>query len=205
MFNQSSFDIFSINGLEPRMAAIREEIQPIFQRVGEVLEERIAVSTGKPCYLHIAQHRRRTAYAPDNTWCAISTQKRGYKMEPHFQLGIWQGYVYLYLSMIDQPKSKPFLAKFLVENSKELTQLPMQFVFSKDHTEPSFQSITEPAFQQAILRFQNVKKSELEIGQVFLKSQFQTASNQQMLNDFLSVIDALMPLYQKLLNITLDY
>ncbi|MBS7576616.1 MULTISPECIES: DUF1054 family protein [unclassified Enterococcus] len=205
MFDTDSFKVFEIEGLAPRMIAIRQEIQPIFQSIGEILKERIASSIGQSCFLHIAQHRRRTAYAPDNTWCAISTQKRGYKMEPHFQLGIWQNYVYLYLSIIDQPKSKMLAANYLAENPALLTQLPKQFVFSKDHTVPSFQSITEPAFQQAILRFQNVKKSELEIGKVFLKSQFEATSDQQMITDFLNVIDQLLPLYQKLLIVTSDY
>jgi uncharacterized protein YktB (UPF0637 family) len=37
--------------------------------------------------LYIAQHRRRTRYAPENTWSAISDNKRGYKSQAHLQLG----------------------------------------------------------------------------------------------------------------------
>ncbi len=32
MFTEKSFEVFEIEGLEPRMAAIRQEIQPIFQQ-----------------------------------------------------------------------------------------------------------------------------------------------------------------------------
>ena len=204
MFDINSFKVFEIEGLEPRMTAIRSEIQPIFQSIGEALQAHIASEIGQPCFLHIAQHRRRTAYAPENTWCAISTQKRGYKMEPHFQLGIWQDYVYLYLSMIDQPKTKPLLADYLIKHPDCFAELPETFVFSKDHTEPSFQSITNPDFQSAISRFKNVKKSELEIGKVFLNTQFEAVSNQQLMVDFFAVIDYLMPIYQKLLSVTSD-
>ena len=51
MFTQKSFEIFSIDGLEARMAEIRSEIQPVFSEIG-----------------HISQHRRSTAIAPENTW-----------------------------------------------------------------------------------------------------------------------------------------
>ncbi len=98
MFRKESFEIFDIEGLEMRMQGVRAEIQPIFMEIGEQLKERISQAfPEQEFYLHIAQHRRRTSNAPENTWSAIGTQKRGYKMEPHFQLGIWQDYVFLYL------------------------------------------------------------------------------------------------------------
>ncbi|ETD03748.1 hypothetical protein N568_0111695 [Lactococcus garvieae TRF1] len=104
MFRKESFEIFDIEGLEMRMQGVRAEIQPIFMEIGEQLKERISQAfPEQEFYLHIAQHRRRTSNAPENTWSAIGTQKRGYKMEPHFQLGIWQDYVFLYLSIIVSP------------------------------------------------------------------------------------------------------
>ena len=37
MFTQKSFEIFSIDGLEARMAEIRSEIQPVFSEIGQKL------------------------------------------------------------------------------------------------------------------------------------------------------------------------
>lgn len=107
MFTQKSFEIFKIEGLEPRMTEIRSEIQPVFSEIGQKLLTELSVKIpNQEFYFHIAQHRRRTANAPENTWSAISTKVRGYKMEAHFQLGIWEDYVFIYLSMIDQPKKQ---------------------------------------------------------------------------------------------------
>ena len=91
MFTQKSFEIFKIEGLEPRMTEIRSEIQPVFSEIGQKLLTELSVKIpNQEFYFHIAQHRRRTANAPENTWSAISTKVRGYKMEAHFQLGIWE-------------------------------------------------------------------------------------------------------------------
>ena len=98
MFTQKSFEIFKIEGLEPRMTKIRSEIQPVFSEIGQKLLTELSVKIpNQEFYFHIAQHRRRTANAPENTWSAISTKARGYKMEAHFKLGIWEGYVFIYL------------------------------------------------------------------------------------------------------------
>ena len=56
-------------------------------------------------YLHIAQHRRRSVYPPEETWAAFGPNKRGYKMDAHFQIGITREYAFVWLSVIDQPKT----------------------------------------------------------------------------------------------------
>ena len=86
------------------MQEIRKEIQPIFQQIGE----KSALFTEKldtPFYLHIAQHRRRSVYPPEETWAAFGPNKRGYKMDAHFQIGITREYAFVWLSVIDQPKT----------------------------------------------------------------------------------------------------
>ncbi|MDM5146085.1 hypothetical protein ICE98_03222 [Lactococcus lactis] len=134
MFTQKSFEIFKIEGLEPRMTEIRSEIQPVFSEIGQKLLTELSVKIpNQEFYFHIAQHRRRTANAPENTWSAISTKVRGYKMEAHFQLGIWEDYVFIYLSMIDQPKKQKEYANLLTNLSVEKL-LTEDYVISKDHT-----------------------------------------------------------------------
>ena len=194
MFRKESFEIFDIEGLEMRMQGVRAEIQPIFMEIGEQLKERISQAfPEQEFYLHIAQHRRRTSNAPENTWSAIGTQKRGYKMEPHFQLGIWQDYVFLYLSIIDQPKGQ-------VEYAQKLSSalsLPKVFVLSKDHTRSEFYESSQ--LEEFVTRLKNVKKSELEMGRVWKAERFDGQQDDVILQEMLETIDDLLPIYQKLM------
>ena len=63
-FNQTSFTTMTIPGLDERMASIREHIQPVFQWYGNQAVDVLTEELQEPMYLHIAQHRRRTANAP---------------------------------------------------------------------------------------------------------------------------------------------
>ncbi|MCI3871163.1 DUF1054 domain-containing protein [Lactococcus petauri] len=194
MFKKESFEVFDIEGLEMRMQGVRAEIQPIFMEIGEQLKERIKQSfPEQEFYLHIAQHRRRTSNAPENTWSAIGTQKRGYKMEPHFQLGIWQDYVFIYLSIIDQPKGQADYAQRL---SSDLS-LPKDFVLSKDHTKSDFYGSSH--LEEFVTRLKNLKKSELEMGRVWKAERFDGQQDDMILQEMLETIDDLLPIYQKIM------
>ncbi|MGL5449856.1 MAG: DUF1054 domain-containing protein [Lactococcus cremoris] len=199
MFTQKSFEIFSIDGLEARMSEIRSEIQPIFSEIGQkLLTELSAKISNQEFYFHIAQHRRRTANAPENTWSAISTKTRGYKMEAHFQLGIWEDYVFIYLSMIDQPKKQKEYAELLTNLSVE-KMLTEDFIISKDHTKAEVFPLS--AFSEAAERLGKVKKSELEIGRLWSKERFDGKEDSKILAEMLETIDQLLPIYQKLMEV----
>ena len=187
MFTQKSFEIFSIDGLEARMAEIRSEIQPVFSEIGQKLLTKLSAKiSNQEFYFHIAQHRRRTANAPENTWSAISTKARGYKMEAHFQLGIWEDYVFIYLSMIDQPKKQKEYAELLTN-------------LSVDHTKAEVFPLS--AFSEAAERLGKVKKSELEIGRLWSKERFDGKEDSKILAEMLETIDQLLPIYQKLMEV----
>ncbi|EQC84516.1 DUF1054 family protein [Lactococcus cremoris] len=199
MFTQKSFEIFSIDGLEARMAEIRSEIQPVFSEIGQKLLTKLSAKIlNQEFYFHIAQHRRRTANAPENTWSAISTKARGYKMEAHFQLGIWEDYVFIYLSMIDQPKKQKEYAELLTNLSVE-KMLTEDFIISKDHTKAEVFPLS--AFSEAAERLGKVKKSELEIGRLWSKDRFDGKEDSKILAEMLETIDQLLPIYQKLMEV----
>lgn len=199
MFDEESFAVMTVPGLEERMQAIRGKIQPIFQEIGDKIAEGLAKELDQEFFVHIAQHRRRTVYAPENTWVAISPGKRGYKMAPHFQVGIWPGYVFVYLSLIDQPKGKSEMAEILLQEQKELLTLPSDFVISKDHTQPEFGPLSAEELIPTLERLQKVKKSEFEIGRVFTKESQFWADPQQALVKMLGTIDELLPIYRLLI------
>lgn len=196
MFDEQSFAVMTVPGLEERMAAIRSEIQPVFQTIGDQMAGYLTKEMDQDFYVHIAQHRRRTVYAPENTWVAISPGKRGYKMAPHFQLGIWPEYVFVYLSLIDQPKGKGEMAEKLLQERETLLRLPKDLVVSKDHRQPQYFPLTEENLTATLERFEKVKKSEFEIGRVFTKNSRFWDDPQLALTEMLATIDELLPLYR---------
>lgn len=195
MFTEKSFKVFDIEGLDARMEAVRAEIQPVFAEIGEELKKELEKALPEEeFYLHIAQHRRRTTNAPDSTWSAISTQKRGYKMEVCWTLGIWKDYVFLYLSMIDQPKAKVAYAEQLLKE-----KVKGDFDLSKDHTLSEVLPMAE--LQSTLERFKKVKKSEFEIGKIWQSKEFSEKSDTILLNEMKGTVASLIPIYKKLLEL----
>jgi len=164
-FGKEDFDVFSIQGLDERMVGIRGNVQPKFQyfadKATDFLKEELA---GTVLPIHIAKHLRRTKYAPDNTWCAIGGDKRGYKKYPHFQIVISAEDVAFYLCLIDQPMKEKEMAKRLMENIPLLRTLPEMFVVSVDHTLSDVLPIDETNWELVLDRLHKVKKAELMIG-----------------------------------------
>lgn len=164
-FGKEDFEVFSIQGLDERMVGIRGNIQPKFQHFADkttgFLKEELA---GAVLPTHIAKHLRRTKHAPDNTWCAIGGDKRGYKKYPHFQIVISGEDVAFYLCLIDQPMKEKEMAKRLMGNIPLLRTLPETFVVSVDHTVSVVAPIDETDWKLVLDRLHKVKKAELMIG-----------------------------------------
>ncbi len=169
MFTENSFNVFEVAGLDARMAAIRAEIQPTFQQLDEVFQQKLEPLLNEKLFIHIAQHRRRTTYPPENTWSALSRQKRGYKMEPHFQLGIWPDYVFMWLSCIDQPKNEQAIAQALLDNQGIFENLSPDYVLSGDHTQPKVEKLSPENTERLLKRFRDVKKGEFQVGRIIKK------------------------------------
>lgn len=192
MFTEKSFQVFDVSGLDERMSAIQSNIQPVFKNLGEKAAVELTKSVDQPFYLHIAQHRRRSVHPPNETWAALSPFSRGYKMDAHFQIGINPDYVFLWLSVIDQPANKEQIAKHWLNNPHLFKKLPADFVFSKDHTKTDYFPID--TYEQALERLATVKKSELQIGRIFFKQEIASFSKEKMLETYQS----LLPLYHSL-------
>lgn len=196
MFTEKSFAVFDVEGLDGRMAAIRKEIQPTFQQLDEVFQQVLEPLLGEELFIHIAQHRRRTTYPPENTWSALSRQKRGYKMEPHFQLGIWPDYVFMWLSCIDQPKNEQAIAQALLDNQQVIAGLSPDFVLSGDHTQPKVEELSPENTERLLKRFRDVKKGEFQIGRIIKKEDPIWKDPEAAQAFMVETYEQLVPIYQ---------
>ncbi|MFD2307712.1 DUF1054 domain-containing protein [Enterococcus termitis] len=196
MFTEKDFDVFTIDGLDPRMAEIRAVIQPKFQELDDYFAEKLGEKLETEFFVHIAQHRRRTVYPPENTWSALSQKKRGYKMEAHFQLGIWPEYLFMWLSLIDNPKNEKEIAQAFLDNPKLFKQLPDDFYVSIDHTQPQVERLNEVDLEKLLVRFRDVKKGEFQIGRIIEKTDPVLNDPEKAREYMLQTYEALVPLYQ---------
>ncbi|WP_367300618.1 DUF1054 family protein [Leuconostoc carnosum] len=196
MFEASDFEIFDEQTLAGRMALIRDVIDPKFEQFAEIALP-ILNQDGQSWFAHIAKHLRRTTYAPDNTWVAFAPNKRGYKMMPHFELGIWADHIYLYLAVEENMKPKqtaPIVSK-LNDVSPMIANLPEQFVISQDHMVN--QNVPLSAYEATVSRFENVKHSEVLIGIKIMRGDAYLGTS-AVTEKLISALKTLLPIYEKL-------
>ncbi|OEH93897.1 DUF1054 domain-containing protein [Bacillus solimangrovi] len=197
-FNQSDFDVFQIEGLDERMSAIRERIQPKFKAIGNVLTDDLSAIAGNEMYLHIAKHARRTKNPPKDTWLAIANNKRGYKKHPHFQIGIFDDHVFIWLAYIYELPHKTEIANgFLKDIISFRNTIPSDYVISLDHTQKSAQSLADIDLQSALERFRDVKKGEFLIGKHIAANDPLLQNGDEFLKVVKTTFETVLPLYQK--------
>lgn len=195
MFDDKSFDVFNIEGLEARMVGIREVIQPIFNELDTYFVDELSSEVGEVLPIHIAQHRRRTANAPDFTWSAMGGDKRGYKKYPHFQLGITPEYALMWLSFIDNPEFEVDMAELMLENLAWFTQLPSEMMINTDHTKNNYHSLEKEQLVKDLTRFKTVKKGEFQIGRVLTREKLAKLSQDEAREYMLETYKSLVPIY----------
>lgn len=196
MFTEKDFEVFTIDGLDPRMTEIRAKIQPKFQELDDYFAEKLGEELGTEFFVHIAQHRRRTVYPPENTWSALSQKKRGYKMEAHFQLGIWEDYLFMWLSLIDNPKNEKEIAQTFLDNQELFEQLDDDFYLSIDHTQPMIERLQDADLEKHLTRFRDVKKGEFQIGRIIKKEDALLNDSGKAREYMLKTYQELVPFYQ---------
>lgn len=196
-FSKEDFNVFDIQGLDERMVGIRERIQPKFRHFAEAGARLIASEEGAESVpVHIAKHLRRTKYAPENTWCAIGGDARGYKKYPHFQIGIAKEGVSFYLCLIDQPVKEKEMAAALLARIPELEQLPRDYVVSVDHTAPVVLPIENVDWEPVLIRLRDVKKAELLIGRKLAPADQRLATEEGTLAVMEETLHELLPIYR---------
>ncbi|MCT3115500.1 DUF1054 domain-containing protein [Leuconostoc lactis] len=198
MFNARDFDIFDEPTLSGRMTAIRDVIDPKFEQAAAVLLP-ILATDGQHWAAHIAKHLRRTTNAPDNTWVAFAPNKRGYKMMPHFELGLWADHLYLYLAVEEnmKPQQTPDIVAKLQRAREQVAQLPAEYALSADHMVNATQPLTLAAYDGLVARFAAVRHSEVLIGLTIPRDDDRLKGDRSV--EVLSTaVKTLLPIYQVL-------
>lgn len=198
VFNQQDFDVFNVEGLEPRMQALIEIIRPKLNHLGDLFAPYLTEMLGETFYAHVAKHARRKTNPPKDTWVAFSTNKRGYKMLPHFQIGLWQSQVFIYFGVIYESPDKVIFAEKLEKNFKQLRTLPHNFTIKGDHMKEDYAVISELSDEQLqhyITRLSTVKKAELLIGLILTPDEIIQLNDEQFIQLIEQTFDTLANFY----------
>ncbi|MCM3787700.1 DUF1054 domain-containing protein [Domibacillus indicus] len=196
-FTEEDFQVFQINGLTERMTAIQERIQPKFNQLGSALADDLAALLGQEMFLHIARHARRKVNPPNDTWLAVADNKRGYKQHPHFQVGLFDDHVFVWLAFIyELPRKKEIAQTFLTHQQMLHNTIPTDYVVSLDHLKKDAQTWEELDVEQALERFRDVKKAELLIGRHIQADDPVLQDGKALYTLIKETFETLLPIYQ---------
>lgn len=199
-FTENDFDVFLIEGLEKRMEALITHIRPKLENLGGFFAPILTMETGDEMFSHVAKHARRTINPPKDTWVAFSSNPRGYKMVPHFQIGLWETHVFIWFALIyEAPNKQEFGVKLAEDLDAIYKQIPADFVWSTDHTKPEsvfHGELTKEDLNAMFIRLQQVKKAEILCGIHITREDAVEMSPQDFLKKSESVFKTLSPLYQ---------
>ena len=198
-FTATDFHIFLIDGLENRMNAMKAEIRPKFEELGTYVAPFLTAMVGEPVTTHIAKHARRTVNAPDETWVAWSTNRRGYKAYPHFQVGLNKDYLFICFALIYECPKKPLFARHMKEKFEQIwPYIPANYYVSEDHTKPHFTlkaTLDKNTIQPLLERLIKVKKTEFLCGLHIPKEDKSLLLHNSLLNHITQTFENLYPLY----------
>ncbi|GAA0446106.1 YktB family protein [Lentibacillus halophilus] len=195
-FHQDDFNVFDIDGLDERMESIRNRIQPKFKAIGDELTEPVSRMTGQEMHVHIAKHARRTKNPPNDTWMAFSHDKKGYKKHPHFQIGLFDDHLFMWLAYIYELPGKEQVAESFLNHITDIHQsIPGDYVISLDHTKKEAERLDAIDLEKALTRLQNVKKAEFLIGRHFQPDDSVLKDRNRFLKEAQTTFQTLTPLF----------
>lgn len=199
-FTEEDFNVFLIDGLEHRMEALISNIRPKLDILGHHFSPTLATLTGDEMFSHVAKHARRTVNPPKDTWVAIANNKRGYKMVPHFQIGLWHTHLFVWFAVIYEAPIKAEYGELLKKHyPKIIKKIPKDFVWSIDHTAPnaiSHGKLKNEDFESMFERLKTVKKAELLCGINISKEEAVSMSGVDLVTRIDATFRNLIPLYQ---------
>lgn len=197
-FTDKDFEVFTIEGLDSRMAALKENVRPKLENLGEYFSEYLTEITGDEHFAHVAKHARRKVNPPDDTWVSFSTNPRGYKMMPHFQIGLYNSHAFCMYGVIYESPDKKQLAARWLDNIGQFRSLPQNYQVSLDHMKPKktkLSDMQEEELKAGLIRLRDVKKGEFLVGKVYLPTDEALQSDDVFLEDLEEVMKKLVEFY----------
>lgn len=199
-FHDKDFDVFAVPGLTERMDALKAHVRPKLEELGKYFAEFLAPRVGEEIFAHVAKHARRTINPPDDTWVAFSTNARGYKQHPHFQIGLWQTHAFVTFGYIYEATGKVAFGQQLQHEAAQIhRQLPGDFVWIPDHTSPESIPASEvgvPEIERFAKRLREVKRAELLVGARFDRTEVTAWTGSEFVTRTEAVMEQLLPLYR---------
>ncbi|AZV42120.1 YktB family protein [Peribacillus asahii] len=199
-FTTSDFNTFTIDGLEERMDALKERIRPKLQDLGDYFAQQLSIMTGEEIFPHVAKHARRTINPPKDTWVAFAANRRGYKMMPHFQIGLWETHLFVWFAVIYEAPNKAEFGKKLEENADLLKSIvPESFVWSIDHMKPDViphNELNTEDLLSMFKRLQTVKKAEILCGIQIPREEAVQLTDKELIDTIQYTFETLLPLYK---------
>lgn len=204
-FTNEDFNVFTIDGLDARMETLKETIRPKLEALGEHFSPTLSTLVGEEMFFHVAKHARRSVNPPKDTWVAFANNKRGYKMVPHFQIGLWETHLFIWFAVIYEANGKEEFGKTLEKNIKKIDELiPAEFVWSMDHTKPEVipnKGLSKDDLSSMFTRLQTVKKAEILCGITIDRNSAVEMTADQFIQKVDDTFKNLIPLYQLSSNI----
>lgn len=198
-FTPEDFEVFSLEGFEERMTALKDRVRPKLEALGSALAPELGALLGTPVHAHVAKHARRTVNPPRDTWVAWSTNARGYKAHPHFQLGLWGDQVFMQFALIyESPLKAPFARRALLELESVRRSVPEHFRWSDDHTRPGgtrHGELDATAMRAFFERAERVAKAEILCGVDMPRGEVAALGGADLATCALSTFKAVLPLY----------
>lgn len=199
---EEDFNLFTIEGLEPRMKALQTLVQPKFEFLGRTFSDKLSATGSDEFFPHVAKHARRTVNPPTDSWVAMAPSKRGYKALPHFQIGLWKTHLFIIIAVIYENPDKKGIAERLEQNTQQLLTLPASYIVSGDHMKPEallIEDIGNKGILKLLNRLQSVKKAEFLVGRHLSKEDAIKMTEKDFLNFTEETIDQLLPIYHIIL------
>lgn len=199
-FTNLDFDVFDIDGLDERMEQLILNIRPKLEFLGAQFAPTLSSLTGEEMFPHVAKHARRTINPPNDTWVAFSSSKRGYKMLPHFQIGLWKTHLFIWFAVIYEAPNKAEFGKKLENNMATILKtIPPHFVWSGDHTKPEatpMKELKQDELLKMFKRLSTVKKAEILCGIQIPRNEVINMNMNDLSSKIHDAFHHLIPLYR---------
>ncbi|MCS6776555.1 MAG: DUF1054 family protein [Chloroherpetonaceae bacterium] len=202
-FLPEDFEVFAVPEFAPRMARIRQCLQPKLLRIGEALAPRLSEALQETVYPHVARHLRRTVNPPQETWVAFARNPRAYKPFVHLRVTISEERIRVLVFCEDDAPDKSLFASNLQERAESLADhfAHHPHLLSFDLQDPEGHPLRGHALTPEVLRdfarrLQNVRGQHAAFGIVFHRDHPIVQNGPEFLDAVVAAVVNLNPLYQ---------